>query len=116
MHHADAAKVMAKPGGELHKCLAPNAVVVLRRTSRVVVGKDIGGGGVEQLIEVSVDLREIPLPSKLAEPRFAVDPEGIGIGARRESRLDLTRFNRHLIRLKLKRRESHEESQLHGRI
>ena len=30
--------------------------------------------------------------------------------------VDLTRFNRHLIRSKLKRRASHEESQLHSRI
>ena len=30
--------------------------------------------------------------------------------------LDLTRFNRHLMRSKLKRRKSHEESHLHGRI
>ena len=30
--------------------------------------------------------------------------------------LDLTRFNRHLIRSKLKRRKSDEESQLHSRI
>ena len=30
--------------------------------------------------------------------------------------MDLTRFNRHLIRSKLKRRASHEESQLHSRI
>ena len=31
-------------------------------------------------------------------------------------KLDLTRFNRHLIRSKLKRRKSDEESQLHSRI
>lgn len=30
--------------------------------------------------------------------------------------MDLFRFNRQLIRSKLKRRESHEESQLHGRV
>ena len=33
-----------------------------------------------------------------------------------DKELDLTRFNRHLIRSKLKRRASHEESQLHSRI
>ena len=44
--------------------------------------------------------------------RFVANTEANG----RFHSVDLTRFNRHLIRSKLKRRKSDEESQLHSRI